>query len=505
MTLAADHDAAPAGPSEPEVTFASLDPATGQVVADHVDCSDAQVRQAVERAREAARWWQAEGPAGRRGHLSAWKGELARRMQELAQLVHLENGKPVPDALLEITLAIDHIAWSSRHAARVLGLRRVAAGLMAANQQALLEYQPLGVVGVIGPWNYPVFTPMGSLAYALAAGNAVVFKPSEFTPGIGRWLEAAWRTAVPRGADVLQVVTGQGATGAALCRAGVDKIAFTGSAATGRQVMAACAENLVPVLMECGGKDAMIVDDDADVGAAADAALWGGMSNAGQTCIGIERVYATEKVYDAFLAELTTRAGRLRPGSGPDASYGPITMPAQIDVIRRHIADALARGGRAVTGGTIEGALVQPTILVDVPEDSAAVQEETFGPTISVTRVRDAEEALVRTNATSYGLAGAVFTRRSRNGVEIARRMRSGMTSVNSVIAFASVPALPFGGVGDSGFGRIHGADGLKEFTRAKAITRQRFPLPVQLLSFSRSPRVTDVLASVIGRVHGRG
>ena len=196
-------------------------------------------------------------------------------MHELAELVHDENGKPHPDAILEITLAIDHIEWAAKHAQKVLGERKVSPGLMAANQAAWLEYQPFGVIGVIGPWNYPVFTPMGSLAYALAAGNAVVFKPSEFTPGVGKWLEQAWQMAVPERPDVLQVVTGLGATGAALCRSGVDKIAFTGSASTGRKVMAACAENLVPVLMECGGKDAMIVDDDADVKAAADAALVG--------------------------------------------------------------------------------------------------------------------------------------------------------------------------------------------------------------------------------------
>ena len=502
MTLAADR---PVVLPDSVETFDSLDPGTGQVLASHPVHNDQQVAAAVARAREAAQWWQEQGTAGRRTHLKAWKGVLARRIHELADLVHKENGKPHPDALLEITLAIDHIEWSSKHAAKLLGLRRVPAGLMAANQQALLEYQPLGVIGVIGPWNYPVFTPMGSIAYALAAGNAVVFKPSEYTPAIGLWLEHAWQMAVPERPEVLQVVTGLGATGAALCRAGVDKIAFTGSAATGRKVMAACSENLVPVLMECGGKDAMIVDDDADVAAAADAALWGGMSNAGQTCIGIERVYATDKVYDAFVRELTTRAGAIRPGSDAGASYGPITMPSQVDVITRHIADAVARGGRVLTGGTAQGGLVQPTVLVDVPEDSTAVTEETFGPTITVARVRDVDEAIAKTNATSYGLAGAVFTGKSKAGVEIARRMRSGMTSVNSVIAFASVPGLPFGGVGDSGFGRIHGEDGLKEFTRAKAITRQKFDLPVQLLSFSRSPKVTDTLAKVIGLVHGRG
>jgi acyl-CoA reductase-like NAD-dependent aldehyde dehydrogenase len=338
---------------------------------------------------------------------------------------------------------------------------------------------------------------MGSIAYALAAGNAVVFKPSEFTPAVGKWIVDSFNEVVPE-QPVLQLVTGFGATGAALCKAGVGKIAFTGSAATGKKVMAACAETLTPVLMECGGKDAMIIDDDADLDAAATAALWGGMSNAGQTCIGIERVYATESVYDEFLHKLTEKAGRVKPGQ----SYGPITMPAQVDVIRRHIADAISRGGRAVTGGQIDGGHVQPTVLVDVPEDSLAVQEETFGPTLTVTKVRDVEEALEKTNATSYGLAGAVFSK--KRGVELARRMRSGMTSVNSVVAFAGIPSLPFGGSGDSGFGRIHGEDGLKEFTRAKAITRQRYPLPVPLMSFDRTPKVDALLGRVVRVLHGR-
>jgi acyl-CoA reductase-like NAD-dependent aldehyde dehydrogenase len=346
---------------------------------------------------------------------------------------------------------------------------------------------------------------MGSLAYALAAGNAVVFKPSEHTPAVGAWLVEAWKTANPALADVLQLVTGHGPTGSALCRAGVDKIAFTGSAATGRKVMAACAEGLIPVLMECGGKDAMIIDDGADLAAAADAALWGAMSNAGQTCIGIERVYVTDGSYDAFVSELTRRAGTLRPGSDDGASYGPITMPSQVGIISRHIADALSRGGRALTGGTVDGAYVAPTVLVDVPEDSSAVTEETFGPTVTVTRVPDVEEALRRTNATSYGLAGAVFAKSSKRGVEIARRVRSGMTSVNGVITFASVPGLPFGGVGESGFGRIHGDDGLREFTRAKAITRQRFTLPVALTSFDRPEKVTGQLVKMVKLIHGRG
>jgi acyl-CoA reductase-like NAD-dependent aldehyde dehydrogenase len=223
------------------------------------------------------------------------------------------------------------------------------------------------------------------------------------------------------------------------------------------------------------------------------------MSNAGQTCIGIERVYATEKAYDGFLSALTEKAKKIEAG----VSYGPITMPSQVDIIREHIADALAKGGTAVTGGDIDGTIVQPTILTGVPEDSKAVTEETFGPTLTVTKVKDADEAIRLTNATTYGLAGAVFAK--RRGMEIARKLRSGMTSINSVQAFAGVPGLPFGGSGDSGFGRIHGDDGLREFTRAKAITRQRFALPMPIMSFERTAKTDNLLLKVIRLLHGRG
>jgi len=490
-------------------TFESTDPASGAVVGVFPVHDAEAVRETVERARPAAEQWAALGFDGRRQRLAAYRGYLARRLNELADLVHRENGKPHADAILEISLTIDHLAWAGAHARRTLGPRRVRAGMLAANHAAYLEYQPLGVVGVIGPWNYPVFTPMGSIGYALAAGNAVVFKPSEYTPAVGAWLAAAWRAAVPDVADAFQVITGFGETGAALCRAGVNKLAFTGSAPTGKKVMAACAENLVPVLMELGGKDAMIVDDDADVVAAADAAVWGAMSNAGQTCIGIERVYATSAVYDRFVAEVTEQLRTLRPGSDDEATYGPMTMASQGGIVRRHIEDAATSGGRVVRGDADPSLFpnenfLAPTVLLDVPEDSAAIREETFGPTLSISKVRDAEEALERANATSYGLAGSVFTKSKARGLDLARRMRSGMTSVNSVLTFASVPALPFGGVGDSGFGRIHGEDGLKEFTRAKSITRQRVALPVNLMSFSRPASATDAVARVMGMIHGR-
>ncbi len=481
----------------------SLNPATGDVVGLHpIDDAEA-VDAAVARAREASTWWAGLGFDGRKEVLAQWRGVLTRRIAQLADVVHQETGKPHSDAQLEIGLAIDHLAWVGAHAEKVLGRKRVSPGLLLANQAASVEYLPLGVVGVIGPWNYPVFTPMGSIAYALGAGNAVVFKPSELTPGVGVWLADSLREVVPEHA-LLQTVTGLGETGAALCRADIDKLAFTGSTATGKKVMATCAERLTPVLIEAGGKDALLVDADADVVAAADAAAWGAFSNAGQTCIGVERIYVHERVADRFIDELSRRATALHAGVDADAKLGPMTMPSQVDVVRRHVADALARGGRAVVGGedAIGDRFVQPTVLVDVPEDSVAVTEETFGPTVTVTRVRDMDQAIELANATSYGLGSTVFS--AKRGAELARRLRSGMTSVNSVISFAGIPGLPFGGVGDSGFGRIHGPDGLREFTYAKAVARQRFKPVLNLTTFDRTPQQDTTFASLLTALHGR-
>jgi len=480
----------------------STNPATGVEVGRFPVADAAAVAAAVQRARPAAEWWAGLGFAGRRDRLLRWRSALARRVDELAELINAEGGKPVAEGIVEAAATVDHIAWAARNARRVLRLRRVRTSSLLLEFAAYVEYQPYGVVGVIGPWNYPVFTPVGSIGYALAAGNAVVFKPSEYTPAVGQWLVDRFAEAVPE-QPVLQIVHGTGTTGAALCTAGVDKVAFTGSTATGRKIMAACAGTLTPVLLECGGKDAMIVAADADLDAAAAAATWGGLTNAGQSCIGVERVYVADAVYDDFLARLVPRAQRLSMGAA-GTDIGPITMPAQVEVISGHIADALARGGRAVLGGpeAVAAPYVGPTILVDVPEDSTAVREETFGPTLTVTRVADAQEGVRLANASRYGLGSAVFAR--RGGMALARRLRSGMTSVNSAMTFAGVPALPFGGVGDSGIGRIHGADGLREFTRPKAITRRRAPSVLPSMSFDRTPAQVRLIARVVRLLHGR-
>ncbi|WFE62035.1 aldehyde dehydrogenase family protein [Micromonospora sp. WMMD714] len=492
----------PGVPVIAEGRLVSTSPATGREAGSLPVATAGQVAAAVTAARTAGQWWAGLGFDGRRTRLLRWRALLAQRIEELAELVHVEGGKPVGDAVVEVLTAVEHIDWAARNARRVLGPRRVRSRVILAEFSGHLEYQPHGVVGVIGPWNYPVFTPVGSAAYALAAGNAVVLKPSEYTPVVGQWLVDTFAEVVPE-QPVFTAVHGLGDVGAALCRSGVDKVAFTGSTATARRVMAACAESLTPVLLEAGGKDAMIVAADADLDAAAEACVWGALTNAGQTCIGIERVYAVAPVYDEFVGKVVARAERLTVGAD-GADLGPITMPSQLDVIRRHIDEAIAAGGRAVVGGpgAVQPPYVHPTVLVDVPESASAVREETFGPTVTISRVADADEAVRRANALPYGLGGSVFGR--RDAVSIARRLRSGMASINSALTFAGMSTLPFGGVGDSGFGRIHGEDGLREFGRAKSITRRRARSLLPSMTFERTPTDVARLVKVTKALYGR-
>ncbi len=485
-------------------TFESFNPATAEPLATYPVHSAADVDNTVIRARAAAAWWRDLGFDGRKRRLMAYKGLIARRSDELVQLVHTENGKPLDDAFIEVLLCVDHLDWAARNAERIMKPRRVSMPPLSIDHAGYLEYAPMGVVGVLGPWNYPIHTPMGSISYALAAGNAVVFKPSEFTPGVGVRMAELFAEIVDE-EPVLQVLTGFGATGGALAsHPGIDVIGFTGSAATGRKVMMACAENLTKIVMECGGKDAMLVDADANLAKAAEAALWAGCANGGQTCAGVERVYVHDDIYDAFVGEITRQAVGVRSGADADADFGPITMPGQLDIIRRHLTDALEKGAQAIVGGleSIHAPYVDPVVVTDVPADAALMTEETFGPIVPLVRVPDMDEAVRLANDSPYGLGATVFSR--KRGMEIARAMDCGMVSVNSVLRFASVPELPFGGRGESGFGRIHGEDGLKEFTQPRAITRRRFSLAPEFASFSRPDWLFKVADQMIKVVHGR-
>jgi acyl-CoA reductase-like NAD-dependent aldehyde dehydrogenase len=481
-------------------TFDKCDPATGEVIGQYKNFSQDEVFACVDAARLATTRWQEFGFTARKKTLLKWASFITKNQKEIAQLVASECGKPLGDASLEVSIAIDHIAWAAKHAEQIMRKQDRPAGLLMFNMKAQVQRSPLGVVGVIGPWNYPIFTPMGSIAYALAAGNTVVFKPSEFTPGVGKWLADSFAQIAPF-ENILTTVTGLPDTGKALTESAVNKISFTGSTRTAKKVAASCAERMIPVVLECGGKDPVIVDTDADLKLAAEYALWSAMANAGQSCIGAERVYVVEGVADQFIEIITKMAQKIEVGK----DYGPATMPSQLKVIQSHLDDAKAKGAKFLVGGadSVKGAFVEPVIMVDVPEDSTAMTQETFGPTLAINKVINTDEAIRLSNASSYGLAAAVFSK--RNGERIASKLACGMVSINSVFLFAAVASVPFGGVKDSGYGRIHGAEGLLEYTYARTVVKTRFKIPLKFTSFGRTKLSERVLTTLIKRLHSRG
>ena len=484
-------------------TFDSLNPVTGAVLATYEVTNKEAVQEAVDKARAAADQWQELGFVGRRKALLKWSKELITRLDDLTQLVSDETGKPISDAKLEASLAVGHLAWAARHAQEIMRTSHRSPGALMANMSATVERSPVGVVGVIGPWNYPIFTPMGSISYALAAGNTVVFKPSEYTPGIGIFLAKSF-AEITGLHDVFICLTGTGETGKNLCESSIDKLAFTGSTRTAKLVAATCATNMTPVVLECGGKDPVIVAADADIKRAADAAIWSSMSNAGQTCIGAERVYVHESIADRFIAEALEVVRKIEPGAPGVGNYGPATMPSQIKVIQGHIDDALAKGAKAIYGGSqsVKPPFVEPVILADVPEDSTAMLEETFGPTIAINRVKSMEEAIALSNASRYGLGASVWSKRS--GKKIAAQLHCGMVAINSTISFAAIASVPFGGVKDSGYGRIHGPEGILEFTYPRTVIKPYFQLPISFTSFKRTPGNDKLIVTLTKWLNGR-
>jgi aldehyde dehydrogenase (NAD+) len=474
-------------------TFASHYPVTGEVIAEYPIADREQVHAAVARARAASLAWQNLGFKGRRKILLQWSNLLITKLDEITEIVSRETGKPVSDAKLEASLAVGHLGWAARHAEDVMRTSHRSPGALMANMSATVERSPLGVVGVIGPWNYPIFTPMGSISYALAAGNT----------GVGAVLATTFAEVAPF-ADIFTCITGLGTTGKDLCESGVDKLAFTGSTRTAKLVAAECATTMTPVILECGGKDPVIVAEDADIKRAADATIWSAMSNAGQTCISAERVYVHESVADKFIEEALKVARKIHPGAPGIGNYGPATMPSQIKVIQGHIDDAIAKGAKVALGGSgsVKAPFVEPVVLLDVPENSTAMLEETFGPTIAINRVKSMEEAIALSNASRYGLGSSIWSK--RQGKKIARQLHCGMVAINSTISFAAIASVPFGGVKDSGYGRIHGPEGILEFTYPRTVVRARFQLPIAFTSFKRTKGNDKLIVTLTRLLNGR-
>jgi succinate-semialdehyde dehydrogenase/glutarate-semialdehyde dehydrogenase len=435
---------------------------------------------AVELARKAQCDWAAL-PMSERARIMVRTLEvLLDRQEDVIETVLKETGKARSEALqMEVFAVGDSLNYYSKNAERILRTeKRRLHGMLSILKQLRIVYRPLGVVGVISPWNGPFVLSMNPSVQALMAGNTVILKPSEVTPFSGLLAADLFAEAgLPEG--VFQVLTGDGETGAALTRAGVDKISFTGSVETGRKVAVACAEQLIPCTLELGGKDAMVVCGDVNVDIAAGGAVAGAFMNTGQYCCGTERVYVVDELADEFTEKVVERVAALRQGAVGEFDVGAIFWPRQLEIIEEHMADAVERGAKVLTGGRrnpeLEGLFYEPTVLTDVDHEMRIMREETFGPILPIMRVKDDEEAIALANDSPYGLGANVWTRDTGRGIRLAQRIESGSVCVNDMTMTYGVQEAPFGGVKSSGVGQVNGETGLRGYCHAEPIIVDRF------------------------------
>ncbi|MFZ0770909.1 MAG: aldehyde dehydrogenase family protein [Candidatus Sulfotelmatobacter sp.] len=470
-----------------ERKVSSVNPATGAVLRELECASEDEVRAAVARARAAQAAWAEIGVPKRIAVLREFQRRLQGKSSEIAEAIAREAGKPVAEALTtEILVVLDAVRFLIDHAYRLLRDEPLPHGNLATKlKRGWLVRDPYGVVGIISPWNYPFSIPATETLAALVAGNAVVLKPSEFTSLVALELRSLLHSAgVPK--DVFQVVVGDGATGAALIHSrgepGIDKLIFTGSVATGKRIAAAAAERLLPVLLELGGKDPMLVLDDAEVDVASSAAVWGAFVNAGQTCLSVERCYVHRSLYEPFLSACAEKTKKLRVGHGMDreTDVGPMIHERQLKMVDAHVKDAVARGARVLAGGSRFAELgpnfYRPTLLADVTHEMRIMREETFGPVLPVAAFDSDDEAVRLANDSEFGLAACVWTRDNSRGERLARRIQAGTVMVNDVVSCFGISEAPHGGVKSSGVGRAHGRFGLEEMVRLKYVDVDLMP-----------------------------
>jgi acyl-CoA reductase-like NAD-dependent aldehyde dehydrogenase len=466
----------------------------------------ADVRGAVERARKAQPAWAALSYADRGRYLERAARQLAARQDEFVAAIVAETGKPELEALTtEVITACDALQFYAKRAGRILAERTVPVHLLKT-KKLRISYKPLGVIGIITPWNFPFILSLNPTLQALVAGNSVVLKPSEVTPKSGQLVEELFSSVgLPEG--VFQLVQGDGETGAALLEAGVDKISFTGSVATGRRVAEACGRNLVPCTLELGGKDPMIVCADADLERAARGAVYGAFTNSGQVCTSTERVYVVDEVADAFTRKVVEETGRLRQGATGEFDVGAIIDAKQLGIIEEHVRDAVASGARVLAGGrrnpSCAGLFYEPTVLVDVTHDMKVMRDETFGPVLPIMRVRDEDEALALANDSPYGLNANVWTKSKRRGTQLARAIESGCVVVNDCMLTYGVTESPFGGVKQSGIGRVNGELGLQGYCRVQSILVDRFGGKTEPLWYPYSARKLRLLQRALRMIWG--
>ena len=488
-------------------------PATGEIVARVPDMSAAQVAELARRGRAAQPAWEALGFEGRGRVLRRMQKWLLDNADDVIATLQSETGKSYEDAMIaDIAYTGMALGFWAKKAPEYLADEKVTtASPLVKGKKLSVRYAPLGVVGVIGPWNYPLANSFGDCIPALAAGNSVILKPSEVTPLSSLQLAEALRgCGLPE--NVFQVATGRGATGSALVDE-VDMVMFTGSTATGRRVAERAGRNLIPASLELGGKDPMIVLRDADVERAANLAVYYSMFNCGQTCISVERVYVEEPVYEEFVERVVGKAKSLRQGTGSrpgTIDVGSMTFPPQVETVERHVEDAKAKGARVLVGGRRGhegqgGHWFEPTVIVDVDHDMECMREETFGPTLPIMKVKDAEEAIRLANDSPYGLSASVFSRDTARGTAVARRIEAGVVNVNDAIINYTALELPMGGWKASGLGTRHGPNGIKKYCKQQVILVSRFHRKNEVHMYPYKASRTKLLLRAFRFFYARG
>jgi acyl-CoA reductase-like NAD-dependent aldehyde dehydrogenase len=464
-------------------TLPSINPATGEAVAYFEKTPPSRLAEVVRNARAAQAGWAKVSVADRAAKLRTLRDRMMASRNELADAVVRESGKPRVEALFaDVFVSLDSAEYWAMEAASALRTQRVPHQSTAAKAKTgYLVYDPLGVIAIISSWNYPLAIPLSQIIPAVVAGNAVVCKTSDFTPQCGALVEKLFMDAgFPKG--LVTVVHGGGEVGQALIDARPDKVMFTGSVATGKRVAEACAKNLIPSVLELGGKDAMIVLADANLDVASSAAVWGSYTNCGQVCLSVERLFVEESVAEKFTALCVEKTKKLRlgPGSNPSTDVGPLIRPQHVERMRDLVDDAVSRGAKVKCGGHARPDLgpnfFEPTVITDVDSSMKLFQEETFGPILAIQTIRDAEEAVARANDSPFALAASVWTSKKKLGEAIARRLRAGAVMVNDAISYFGIAEAPHGGCGASGWGRTHGKAGLLEMVQTKYIDVDRLP-----------------------------